>query len=71
MCDAARPDGSLYVPYLAIELRWIIGPLFSVKYIPLPTDVNWGSRVRQTMTGAVSKSMATIEALSRKVKLKK
>jgi hypothetical protein len=42
MCDAARPDGSLYVPYLAIETPLDNRPLFSVKYIPLPADVNWG-----------------------------
>ena len=71
MCDAARPDGSLYVPYLAIELRWIIGHCFlSNIYLFQLTSIG-GSRVQHTMTGAVSKSMATIEALSRKVKLKK
>ena len=71
MCDAARTDGSLYVPYLAIELRWIIGHCFlSNIYLFQRTSIG-GSPVQQTMTGAVSKSMATIEALSRKVKLKK
>lgn len=40
MCDAARPDGSLYVPYLAIELRWIIGHCFlSNIYLFQPTSI--------------------------------
>jgi hypothetical protein len=48
MCDAARPDGSLYVPYLAIELRWIIGHCFlSNIYLLQPTSIGAVGSSRQ------------------------
>jgi hypothetical protein len=63
MCETARPDGSLYVQYLAIELRSIIGHYFlSNIYLFQLTSIG-GSRVQHTMTGAVSKSMATIGSI--------